>query len=312
MSYEAREGEVPPINGPTQFIPPYEGRPQLFIEEGTNDHLLYRIGNNWYDAVTLTPNRVPLGTMRLQYLMDINLEEYSSHPVYVALRNNWNVFSSNGVQLISHPGAIPFNEPSDDQVESVTPLLIPARSLPVVSTGPFQRAQLPLFNPVWMERLTDLANNNLPLSDIELFEITTGSPNELLLVQDELGRPWYLIDGNLYGIQSLMLHQDPSPVRTVENITNFQIQSQPILVEFNRGWSIYHTPENQVELIASTAEEPSRITNFQIIPVPALPASFLPGTRGLLQRSLPAPNPEVIGQLTTLFTSSSRTRVGEM
>lgn len=162
MSYDAREGEIPPVNGPPRVLPPYQGVPQLFIEEGTNNHLLYRIGDTWWDALTLTPNQVPLGTMRLQHLMDIDLEEYQSQPVYVALQNNdWAVLSSSGNRLFVHPEAVEFLAPypnDEDPVEFVTPFLIPG-------------AQLPPFNPVWMERLSDLVDNVLPLSELDLSSI---------------------------------------------------------------------------------------------------------------------------------------------
>ena len=249
MSYEAREPEIPIVGAvprPPPSIPPYQGVPQLFIEVGSVDHLLYRIGHQWYNATDLSPNQVPLNTIQLRYLTDIDFRNLRSHPVYLGLQDDWNVLHTYGDRLLTYEGDNIEEILTPDTVETVVPLLVSIQTLPP-------------FNDVWFERLVDLSNNDLSLEDLDLSPLSPQrdemSPSPLragLGINRSTNEPVYVVGNYVYALNAPTTPTIISPAM-VEFVTDFsQLQSAPVLVRTTEGWVMYAERDNQIVPIASS------------------------------------------------------------
>lgn len=206
MSYLASGPELPtvgPTGSPTQNqLPPFRAIPQLLLERDSDNHILYRVWDNLYDATTLTPNKVPTNTMILDFVMDVPPDVYPSQPIFVKTQNDEFVFSTVDMDgqvilyMMNEEQPIPIENSANlpaDTVISVVPFLIPdINGLPPVS-GRLARAQLNEFNPEWYKRIVTLVNNDMFLNQLNISQVYTEVDMDLTPIQsprDISMAPW--------------------------------------------------------------------------------------------------------------------------
>jgi hypothetical protein len=177
MSYLADGPELPTVtrNGRSPNpLPPYRGFPQLFIEESSDNHLLYRIGDHLYEATNLTPNEVPRGDMIFEYIMTVQPGIFTSQPLFVKTQTGYHIFITNQAgdlyeirdeQLISivNQADLP-----PENVESIITFQVPQLIQQGIQPEEVKPLLLNGFNRQWYERLVRLLNNDQQLNRLDV------------------------------------------------------------------------------------------------------------------------------------------------
>lgn len=157
ISRSLGDPELPDVRAGPQSSP-RSNLPKLFMEVDNPNHLIYQIGNQWYDAVQLTQEQVPLSELQLQFIDTIDPSGFRSQPVFVYLQNGlFDIFQTDDGYLYYQYGETVLPEDLfDSAVEMVTPFLIPG-------------VDLPDFDPVFFKRLAELTDQMGLESELDLY-----------------------------------------------------------------------------------------------------------------------------------------------